>query len=84
MAQVNIRIDDQLKAQGEKLFNTLGMNFSTAVSVFISQSVREGGLPFEVTTKVDPFFSAANMNVLRESIQDANAGELTEHELIEE
>ena len=73
MAQVNIRIDDTLKEQGEKLFTALGMSFSTAISVFVSQSVREGGLPFEVTTKTDPFFSESNMKVLRASITDMEA-----------
>ena len=33
MAQVNIRIDDTLKEQGEKLFNALGMTFSTAINI---------------------------------------------------
>ena len=74
MAQLNIRIDDTLKEQGEKLFTSLGMNFSTAISVFISQSVREGGLPFAVTTKAEPFFSESNMKVLRASIADMEAG----------
>jgi DNA-damage-inducible protein J len=74
MAQVNIRIEDSLKEQGEKLFAALGMNFSTAVSVFISQSVREGGLPFSVTTKTDPFFSESNMKVLRKATKDMDAG----------
>jgi DNA-damage-inducible protein J len=83
MAQVNIRIDDTLKEQGERLFQTLGLSFSAAVSVFISQSVREGGLPFALTTKNDPFYNKSNMDVLRQSIQDANDGKLTAHELIE-
>ena len=74
MAQVNIRIDDSLKEQGEKLFTALGMNFSTAISIFISQSVREGGLPFAVTTRTDPFFSESNMKVLRAAIADMDAG----------
>ena len=74
MAQVNIRIDDTLKEQGEILFSALGMSFSTAISVFVSQSVREGGLPFAVTTKTDPFFSESNMKVLRASIADMEAG----------
>ena len=59
MAQVNIRIDDTLKEQGEKLFASLGMSLSAAISVFISQSVREGGLPFAVTTRTDPFMANA-------------------------
>jgi DNA-damage-inducible protein J len=84
MAQVNIRIDDALKEQGEQLFKALGLNFSSAVSAFISQSVREGGLPFALTTRNDPFYSASNMEVLRQSIKDANDGKLTPHELMEE
>lgn len=78
MAQVNIRIDDDLKIQGENLFGKLGMNFSTAFSVFVSQAVRQGGIPFAITTKTDtdPFYSEYNMKVLRQSIQEANEGKL--------
>jgi DNA-damage-inducible protein J len=76
MAQVNIRIDDTLKEQGEKLFAMLGMNFSTAVNVFISQAVREGGLPFAITTKTDPFYSESNRKALRQSIREAEEGKL--------
>jgi DNA-damage-inducible protein J len=74
MAQVNIRIDDALKEDGEKLFKALGMNFSTAISIFISQAVRVGGLPFAVTTRSDMFFNESNMKVLRASIADMDAG----------
>ena len=74
MAQVNIRIDDTLKEQGDKLFGALGMNFSTAVSAFVSQAVREGGMPFALTTKTDPFYSESNMRVLRQSIREAEEG----------
>lgn len=74
MAQVNIRIDDKLKEQGEKLFTSLGMSFSTAISIFVSQSVREGALPFAVTTKTDPFYSETNQAYLRKAIADLEAG----------
>ena len=51
MAQVNIRIDDRLKEEGERLFENLGISFSSAVSIFVSQAVRERGLPFPVTAR---------------------------------
>lgn len=54
MAQVNIRIDDNLKAQAEKLFGELGLNFSSAVSVFISQAVREQAIPFKIALSESP------------------------------
>ena len=84
MAQVNIRMDDELKRRGDILFNELGINMAAAVNMFVAQAVRDGGIPFPVTTQADPFFSASNMKVLRRSIQDAEAGQLTAHELIEE
>ena len=74
MAQLNIRMDDTLKEQGENLFNTLGLTFSAAVSAFVSQAVREGGIPFTMTTRTDPFYSESNMRVLHQSIQEAEEG----------
>lgn len=74
MAQINIRIDDNLKEQAEILFEELGLNMSTAFNVFIRQSIRQGGIPFEITTQVDPFFNESNMRMLQESIKEANEG----------
>lgn len=74
MAQVNIRIDDSLKEQGEKLFSDLGLSFSAAVSAFVSQAVREGGMPFALTTKTDPFYSEENRKALRQSMKEAEEG----------
>lgn len=83
MAQVNIRVDDDLKEQSEKLLNALGMNMTTAINIFLCTTVREKRIPFEITLKPDPFYSEANMKRLLKSIHDAEAGKLTVHELIE-
>jgi DNA-damage-inducible protein J len=83
MAQVNIRLDDGLKEKADFLFNELGLNITTAVNMFIRQAVRQGGIPFDITINTDPFYSVSNMKILKQSIADANAGKLTEHELIE-
>jgi DNA-damage-inducible protein J len=84
MAQVNIRIDDDLKEQADLIFSELGLNMTTAFNIFVRQTVREGGIPFPVTTKPDPFFTSANLKVLKQSIKDADEGRLTRHELIGE
>ena len=60
MAQINVRIDDDLKTRAEALFSDLGLTMSTAFTLFVRQSVRQGGIPFEITTKTDPFWSAEN------------------------
>ena len=84
MAQVNIRIDDGLKEKADFLFDELGLTMTTAINMFVKQAVRQGRIPFEITTHADPFYSDSNMRVLRQSIADADAGKLTEHNLIEE
>ncbi|MDR1590375.1 MAG: type II toxin-antitoxin system RelB/DinJ family antitoxin [Oscillospiraceae bacterium] len=84
MAQVNIRIEDDLKKQAETIFSELGMSMTMAFNIFVRQTVREGGIPFAITTKPDPFYNAANMKILRQSINEANEGKLTVHELIED
>ena len=83
MAQINIRIDDNLKEQAEILFEELGLNMSTAFNVFIRQSIRQGGIPFEITTQVDPFFSESNMKILQESLKEANEGRFVSKSLEE-
>lgn len=45
---VSIRMDPELKKQADALFNALGMNLSTAFNIFVRQSLREGGIPFEI------------------------------------
>ena len=50
---INIRIDKDLKQQAELLFETLGINMTTAMNIFLRQAVREQALPFRVTAKVD-------------------------------
>lgn len=74
MAQINIRIDDELKNNAEALFDDLGLNISTAVTMFFRQAVRQGSIPFEITTRVDPFWSEENQAHLRKAIADLNAG----------
>ncbi|NLK69542.1 MAG: type II toxin-antitoxin system RelB/DinJ family antitoxin, partial [Clostridiaceae bacterium] len=60
--------------QAEILFEELGLNMSTAFNVFIRQSIRQGGIPFEITTQVDSFYSESNMRTLIASIKEADEG----------
>ena len=71
---LNIRINKDLKEQAERFFSELGLNMSSAFNIFVRQSLRQGKIPFEISLAVDPFYSSANMAVLRQSIQEANEG----------
>ena len=71
---LKIRIDKDLKDQAEVFFNELGLNMSSAFNIFVRQSLRQGKIPFELSLVADPFYSATNMAVLRQSLQEANEG----------
>ena len=69
---VSFRIDRNLKEQAAKLFNELGLNMSSAIQVFFRQAVREGGLPFYVTTKVPANNTIAALLEAERIAQDPN------------
>ena len=48
MAQVNIRIEDELKEKAEVFLGELGFTFSSAFNVFIKQAMRERRIPFDI------------------------------------
>ena len=50
-AIVNVRVDENVKRDIEKLYNSLGMNTSTAVNMFFKQCLMEQGLPFHPKVK---------------------------------
>jgi DNA-damage-inducible protein J len=74
MAQLNIRIDDALKKQADSLFEELGMNMSTAVTVFIREALRQRGIPFPVSIEQDPFYHRENKKWLEESMEQGRQG----------
>ena len=48
MAQVNFRIDDEIKREADALFKRLGMNMSVAITVFLNRAIQTQGIPFPV------------------------------------
>ena len=46
---INIRVNETLKTEAEILFKELGMNLSSAINMFLTQSVRNQAIPFEIT-----------------------------------
>lgn len=46
---ISIRMDADLKAQADALFEELGMNLSTAFNIFVRQCIRERRIPFEIS-----------------------------------
>jgi len=47
-AVLQVRIDSNLKASAEELYNRFGITVAEAVRMFLAQSVEVQGLPFEL------------------------------------
>lgn len=45
---INVRIDSGLKQEAEALFNDLGLNMSSAITMFLKSAINYNGIPFEI------------------------------------
>lgn len=79
---ITIRVDKDLKKQAESMFEDMGMNTTTAFTVFMKAVVKTGKIPFEITA-ADPFYSPANQKRLKEAARRMEQTGGTVHELIE-
>lgn len=46
MANVNIRIDQEIKKKAEAIFKGLGLTPTSAITMFYIQTIRNNGIPF--------------------------------------
>ena len=63
MTDINIRISDETNKRANELFQSLGMDMSTAVNIFLHQCIEFNGLPFAVQHR----FNAETQQALREA-----------------
>ena len=47
-ANINVRTDATLKAQAQQVFESVGLDMSTAVNLFLKQTVKANNLPFVI------------------------------------
>jgi len=76
MAQVlvNIRMDEELKKSMEETCRTLGLNMTTAFTIFAKKVSREQRIPFDVS--VDPFYSERNLAAIDEAAGQIKQGDV--------
>ena len=78
---MNIRMDSEVKKQAQDLFAQFGLDMTTAVNMFLRQSIRQRGIPFAL--QLDPFYSEANQERLLKAAKRMEKTGGTVHELIE-
>ena len=69
---ITIRIDENLKQEMESLCEDIGINLTTAYTIFTKMAVRQWKIPFEVAG--DAFYSEKNQRRLTESIEEGKQG----------
>ena len=79
MAQISLRIDDDVKKSAEQACTEIGLSMSTAITIYLKKLGREKRIPFELS--IDPFYSEENMTRLRKSIAQMEATGGTVHEV---
>lgn len=84
MAQINLRVDDEVKKQAEIVCNDIGISLSSAINIYLKKLGREYRIPFEVSA--DPFYNKNNIEYLEEKFNEYKKGnmKLVENEIIED
>lgn len=51
MAQINIKIDDDLKEDVNRLFNEMGLDMTTGIKIYLKRVQQEKKIPFPLTSQ---------------------------------
>ena len=78
---MNIRMDSEVKKQAQELFAQFGLDMTTAVNMFLKQSIRQRGIPFAL--QLDPFYSDVNQERLLQAAKRMEETGGNVHDLIE-
>lgn len=70
---LNIRTDKEVKLAAEKIFEELGLNMTTAINIFLRQTIRENGIPFELKLSVPNETTTAAIDEGRKLAYDKTA-----------
>ena len=65
MSQIAVRVDDKLKKDATEVFSELGLDMTTAVKLFLKQSVLTRSIPFELKLDSDYEIELENGDYIR-------------------
>ena len=74
---VQMRMDTQLRDDANSLFDSLGLDMSTAVKIFLKKCLAEGGIPFEVKNDRSRYSSPEGLRAFMELRRQAESDGLT-------
>lgn len=67
--QLQIRIDAKTKKEAKNIFDNIGIDMSSAIKLFLQQTINAKNIPFEM--RDENGMTLKNANILQEAIVDA-------------
>ena len=68
---ITFRLDETLKKQAEIIYKSMGLNMSTALQLFVYQTVAKGSIPFMIDADENAKHKAYVIRELAESKKEA-------------
>ena len=68
MSTLQVRVDDGVKLEADRLFSSLGLDTSTAIRIFLKSAIENAGIPLSVRHRSMPMS-------LQQAIQDSRTGQ---------
>lgn len=62
---ITIRVDETLKKEAEELFDSIGINTTTAITIFLKAAVRQNEIPFRLVGA--PKYNKETVDALKEA-----------------
>ena len=78
-ASVNVRIQENIKEEAEKILSQIGLSRAVAIDLFYRQIILHKGLPFDLKLNTPPLstadFSPSELeDILSRGVEEANNG----------
>jgi DNA-damage-inducible protein J len=67
--QIQVRIDKKTKNQAKKIFESIGLDISSAIRMFLRQAINSGTIPYEI--RDENGFTFKQIKELKKDLKDA-------------
>lgn len=79
---LSVRLDAELKREADALLSELGMNMTTAINLFLKQTVRNQSIPFSISMNTVP--NKATLAAMQEALEMERTGSGNAYRSIDE
>ncbi|MFD1464974.1 type II toxin-antitoxin system RelB/DinJ family antitoxin [Lapidilactobacillus mulanensis] len=74
-AKIYVRVDSKVKQEANEIFQAMGMDLSSAITIFLKQTIAEKGLPFRPATR---------KSLMEQAVEEIKAGKTETFDTVDE